>query len=143
MKKIERITRNIKANKELLKRIESENYSGIDDFINNAERYIKAIKEGRMINCIGSVSGSGMSRTIKFLECQKVEAGKYSYYNFYLFFKLTGHTAVSNSDFFRVNGCGMDMIFHTNYSIIHNLCELGFVNKKQCAVLCQMTPTTI
>ena len=142
MKKIEIIIKNVNSDKELMGRINKESYSDVNYFVAHANRYIKAIKEGRVINSIGSVSKSGMSRTLKFLECSKNGKG-YSYYNFYLLFKLFGFAQVNDSDYFRVYGCGMDMIFDTNYRIIHKLHELGFIDKKQCDVLCQKTPTTI
>ena len=53
-------------------------------FIDHALRYIKAIKEARMICSIGSVSKSGMSRNIKFLEMSKGE-NRHFLYNFYNF----------------------------------------------------------
>ena len=46
-------------------------------------------------------------------------------------------------DYFTIGGCGMDMIFHTNYTIIHRLYKLGFMTKKECEKLCQMTPSII
>ena len=51
--------------------------------------------------------------------------------------------ANKNSNYFRIYGCGMDMIFHTNYTIIHKLARLGFLNKKECESLAQNTPQTI
>ena len=85
----------------------------IETFINNAKRYIKAIKENRMICAIGSVSKSGMSRNIKFVELSKSDTSdKHQLYNFYQFFDVLGYTKVKNSDYFRIGGCGMDMIFH-------------------------------
>jgi hypothetical protein len=42
-----------------------------DDFIRDSKRYINAIKEGRVICNIESVSRSGMSRKMKFLECSQ------------------------------------------------------------------------
>jgi hypothetical protein len=143
MKAKQTILKNIESNKDLMKRINNEKYSSIEDFYNNALRYIKAIKEGRVINSIGSVSSSGMSRTIKFCECSGSIKKRYRYYNFYLLFKLLDFTPVKDSDYFRVNGCGMDMVFHTNYTIIHVLYRLGFMTKKECENLAQQTPTTI
>lgn len=114
----------------------------INDFIYNAERYIKAIKEGRMLCKIASVSASGMSRNICFNEMNKSD-NQYYIYNFYLFFCVLGYSKVKDTDYFRINGCGMDMIFHTNYSIIHQLHDLGFVDKADCTVLAQKTPHII
>ena len=120
------------------------NYYNIDNFISDSKEYISAIREGRMINSIGSVSGSGMSRTIKFLACYKNRTGKQYYYrNFFAFFKSLDFSPVKDSDYFRINGCGMDMIFHTNYTIIHRLKRIGFITKKQCERLAQMMPNTI
>ena len=113
----------------------------IETFINNAKRYIKAIKENRMICAIGSVSKSGMSRNIKFVELAKSDTSdKHQLYNFYQFFDVLGYTKVKNSDYFRIGGCGMDMIFHTNYTIMHDLRRLGFINKEECDTLAQATP---
>ena len=146
MKKQEKIQENILKNKELIKNIKSLNYYSISHFIVDCERYIKAIKEGRMIVTIISVSSSGMSRRLKFLSCERVKRIKkikYIYYNYNCFLNSLGYKT-RNSDFsFNVNGCGMDMIFATNYDIIHSLYNLGFINKKQCDILAQMKPSCI
>lgn len=118
----------------------------VDDsvFIDHAKRYIKAIKEGRMLCSIESVSPSGMSRVIKFVEVSRYSDRKqYAVLNFYQFFLMLGYSRAKNSDGFRINGCGMDMVFHTNYSIIHQLHHLGFITKKQCDELAQKTPHVI
>ena len=146
MKKEEKIQENILKNKELIKNINSLNYYSISQFIGDCERYIKAIKEGRIIVDIVSVSNSGMSRRLKFLSCeraQRIKEIKYNYCNYNCFLNSLGYKT-RNSDFsFNVNGCGMDMIFATNYDIIHSLYNLGFINKKQCDRLAQMTPYCI
>ena len=136
-----KVTSNIEANKELMKAINNNSYYTVEQFISDAKRYIKAIKEGRMICSIGSVSQSGMSRTIKFIECSKGKTS-YHYYNFYALFSVLGYRK-TKSDYFSIGGCGMDMIFHTNYTIIHKLHRLGFINKAVCDSLAQNTPTVI
>ena len=110
-----------------------------ETFKDHATRYIKAIRESRMLCSIGSVSKSGMSRTIKFLEMSKGE-NRHFLYNFYQFFDSLGYTKIKDSDYFRVGGCGMDMIFYTNYQIMHDLRRLGFINKEECDTLAQATP---
>ena len=144
MKKEEKIQEKILKNKELIKNINSLNYYSISQFIGDCERYIKAIKEGRIIVDIVSVSNSGMSRRLKFLSCERVKRIKkikYNYCNYNCFLNSLGYKT-RNSDFsFNVSGCGMDMIFSTNYNIIHSLHNLGFINKKQCDRLAQMTPS--
>lgn len=143
MKKLEKIKLNINSDKEIDKRLKGEIYYSQDRFICDAERYIKAIKEGRMICSIEKVSASGMSRTIKFLSCEK-GSRNYIYLNYFAFFQTLGFSPASKrSHYFRIHGCGMDMIFHTNYTIIHKLQRLGFIDKKRCESLAQMTPLVI
>lgn len=147
MKKEDRIKRNIeKATSKKSLKFEKSNYFPeeelIKNFISDAKNYIKAIKERRMFCVIHSVSKSGMTRTISFHSCEKSGNKKqYCYRQYYCFFKALGYSKVRDSYFFRIHGCGMDMIFHTNYTIIHYLESLGFINKKQCEKLAQMTPT--
>ena len=113
-----------------------------DNFVMNAKRYIKAIKQGRMICSIDKVSTSGMSRTLKFVEIDGRDRSYYMY-NFYQLFDVLGYNAVGNTDYFRIYGCGMDMVFHTNYSIIRQLYNFGLMQKKTCIKLEQMTPNVI
>ena len=129
----------------LLKNIEKQRYYSIDQFFDDSQRYVKAIKDGRVICSIGSVSRSGMSRTIKFLECSKSQTQpRYFYLNFFSFFRMLGYTETRARDhYFTISGCGMDMIFHTNYTNIHYMHNLGIINKSQCESLCQMTPSVI
>ena len=138
--KIEKIKANILANKDISKNIANSSYYSHENFISDSKQYIKAIADGRMLCNIVSVSNSGMSRILNFRSCEKSKNGFY-YRNYYAFFKAMGYTEVR--DGFRIGGCGMDMIFHTNYTIIRRLFALGFISKKQCEKLCQKTPTTI
>ena len=113
-----------------------------EDLEQNAVRYLKAIKENRMLCTIPHVSKSGMSRVIKFTECSKGKT-RYNFLNFNMLFLALGYKRNKNHEGYNISGCGMDMIFHTNYSIIHKLCRLGFINKKECEVLAQATPTVL
>lgn len=106
-----------------------------DIFFSQAERYINAIRENRMCCIITSVSKSGMSRNMKFIEFNN------GYMTFYVLFKGLGYS--NKEDSFRVNGCGMDMVFHTNYTIIHNLSRMGFISKEECDILAQKTPVIL
>lgn len=145
MTKLERITNNIANNKEIAKRLSKEKYYSVEQFINDCERYIKAIKSRRMINSIGKVSSSGMSRTIKFLSCERSKYNaEHNYLNYFALFRTLGYSPENgHSNYFRINGCGMDMIFNTNYNNIHRMHRLGFITKKECDKLAQMPPTTI
>ena len=132
---------NLSNNKELMKNINSLKYYSIDQFVNDANRYINAIKENRMLCIISSVSKSGMSRKLSFKSCEKnTPSERYSYTQYICLFKALGYKEYQNSGTFQINGCGMDMVFHTNYSIIHNLHKLELIDKKDCDTLCQCTP---
>ncbi len=126
------------------KAIDKQKYYSRENFISDVKSYIKAIKEGRMINNIHSVSGSGMSRVISFHSCEKNNRTKSFYYRQYVsLFRALGYSKGNNDYNFRISGCGMDMIFHTNYTNIHVFKRLGFLTDVECSKLCQMTPTTI
>lgn len=143
MKNATTISANILADKDIQKNISKLRYYSADQFAADAVRYIAAIKSRRMICNIGSVSSSGMSRTIKFLAPEKnTKLKNYSYLNFFCMFKALGYTESRSKDhYFTISGCGMDMIFHTNYTIIHRLHRLGFISKTECSRLAQETPT--
>jgi hypothetical protein len=130
---------------EILKNISKKlNFYSEEAFISDATAYISAIKENRMINVIGSVSASGMSRTLKFTSCEKNETTNQHYQrNYFSLFRALGFTPVKRSDYFRVSGCGMDMIFATHYDIIHQLKRIGLISDEECEKLCQRTPSTI
>ena len=140
-----KIISNILNDVDFKKGIKKLNYYDAEHFVKDAKQYIKAIKERRMINSIGSVSNSGMSRTIKFLSCEKSsQKNQFWYSNYYCLFICLGYTpARSNDHYFSIGGCGMDMIFHTNYSNIHHFGRLGLLTKSEVATLCQATPSTI
>jgi len=142
MKNLNTIKNNVATDLKL-SNVEHYGTSEVDTFIRHAKRYIKAIKQGRIICNIDTVSASGMSRTIKFLECHKRTKNSYGYLNFYQMFCQLGFTKVRYKNTFRIHGCGMDMIFHTNYTIIHRLQRLGFISKRECENFAQMTPNVI
>ena len=133
---------NVKNNKKLVRGIEKVGYHSVEDFCEDAVRYIQAIRENRMFCQIISVSKTGMSRTVCFREFT-IEDQKGRIYNFFAFFKALGYNTNKSNDGFVIGGCGMDMIFHTNYTIISRLTDLEFLSKEECEHLRQQTPTTI
>jgi hypothetical protein len=142
MKNITTITRNIEANKDLIKNIKSNNFYTVENFISDAKEYIKAIEQNKMLCIIPHVSKSGMSRVLKFHSCEKSKNGFY-YRQYYVFFKSLGYKYNKTHNGFNINGCGMDMVFNTNYNIIHDLKRLGFINEYKCNRLAQQTPTVL
>ena len=109
-------------------------YLQSEDGKSNAERFIKALKEGRLVCSVKHVSSSGMSRVISFCEVRKI--GKtYTLFQFNWFFKQLGWTYVDSWNAIRVGGCGMDMIFHTLYSVCSTLQYYGFKVPKDYSIL--------
>ena len=145
------ILENIANDKEIQKSAKKMNHPLTnEEFYNTSLNYISAIKEGRMLCIIPKVSASGMSRQIKFHSFEIYGNGttknsqQVGYYRqYWSLFKMLGYREVKNSDAFSIGGCGMDMIFHTNYTIIHRLKRLGFITDDDCRVLAQMTPTVL
>ena len=143
------ILENIANDKEIQKSLSKMNYPLTnDEFLATANNYIDAIREGRMFCTIPKVSASGMSRQIKFnsfeiYSPQKENSKKGYYRQYWAFFKALGYKEVKGSNTFSIGGCGMDMIFHTNYTIIHKLHRLGFIDEAECESLAQQTPTVL
>jgi hypothetical protein len=130
----------ITLSNEVLKAIKLNEYYSDEQFLSDANKWIKAIEQNRVICSVVSVSKSGMSRKLKFLSFEpNKDKGYYRQYNTML--KTLGYKLKDYS--ITVNGCGMDMIFNTNYNIIHSFKRMGIITSEQCETLCQMTPTNI
>ena len=114
-------------------------YYNMEQFAQDAQTYINAIREGRMICVIKSVSKSGMSRVLSFHSIEKGTERHWARQYNCLFIAL-GYTESRNRDGFTIGGCGMDMVFHTNYTIIYRLESLGYITKEECDKLAQQTP---
>ncbi len=136
----EQIIEKIMEDKTLRKAILTKG-SSVDRFIEDAQDYIKAIHEGRMLCVIHAVSKSGMSRNLSFYSCEQDRYGQYYYRNYRGLFRCLGYTEAKEG--FRINGCGMDMVFHTNYSNIHGFKRIGLLTAEECATLSQRTPPVL
>jgi hypothetical protein len=132
----------ITLSNEVLKAIKLNEYYSDEQFLSDANQWIKSIEQNRVICSVVSVSKSGMSRKLKFLSFEPNKDSDKGYYRQYnTMLKTLGYKLKDYS--ITVNGCGMDMIFHTNYSIIHDFKRMGIITSEQCETLCQMTPTNI
>lgn len=90
----------------------------------NAQRFIKALSEKRLLCTVKKVSSSGMSRQIFFGEmCFNQTFSHVCQFNW--FFKEIGFH-YTNNDCISVSGCGMDMIFHSLTVACSILKENGF-----------------
>jgi len=141
MTKIERITKHIENNKELMNGLKKVDMS-IDQFIRDAQTYLRAVKERRISYTVDTVSKSGMSRTLLITSCERWRwDGKLRYYyrQYNTMLQAMGYSVKRGyRDSIRVHGCGMNMLFATNYNIVWSLHRLGFISRKQCDLLCQM-----
>lgn len=132
----------ITLSNEVKKAIAQNEFYSEESFISDAKQYIEAIKEGKVIVSVVSVSKSGMSRKLKVLSFNPYKnstGGHYRQYN--AMFKALGYKFKDYA--FIVNGCGMDMIFHTNYTTMHAFKNMGIITREECEDLAQMTPTNI
>lgn len=143
MKTTEKIIENLNNDKRYLKNINTLNYYSNDQFIADAKKYISAIKQGRMLCNIGSVSSSGMSRTMSFKSCERSKEGHYFYRNYVCLFICLDWGKEDKYGYFRISGCGINMVFHVNYTIIHQLYRYGFLTKVECEKLSQMRPPVL
>ena len=137
------IIKNIQENKELIKNIEKLNYYTVEQFISDAKTYLKAIQQQRMICIIKKVSTSGMSRDLKFMSAEQGKDKRFYHRQYICLFTALGYKEVKQTGTFKINGCGMDMVFNTNYNIIHDLKRLGFITPDICRSLAQMTPNNL
>ena len=92
----------------------------------NAERFLKAVREHRILCNIKRVSRSGMSRVIGVYEIQNDENGRPNILQFNWFLGQMGWTYSDKDHAIRVGGCGMDMIFHLLSSSVEKLRDYGF-----------------
>ena len=125
----------IKLAAEVQKNITKASYYSETDFVNDAKAYIAAVKSGRILYTVTSVSKSGMSRNISVKSFEgKMTEGYYR--NYIGFLRALGYK-IDGSGSVKISGGGMNMLFTTNHNIIHALHRMGFMTKKVCAVLAQ------
>ena len=128
----------INLTNEMIKRIESNEYYSKEDFIKDCQTYIKALKSGRLQYRVTNVSASGMSRDI-LISSYEGSMNKGYYRNYTLMLEVLGYKFASkHSSEIKISGCGMNMLFATNYNIIHIFKRIGLINQKSCDVLAQL-----
>lgn len=142
----QQILANIAADKDIQKAAKKMQYPLTNEqFLDHANAYLNAIRQGRMCCIIKKVSQSGMTRQIKFNSCEpNANRGGFWWRQYIALFKMFGYTeARGHNGSFIISGCGMDMVFHTNYTIVHKLHRLGIIEKEECDALAQQTPTIL
>ena len=113
---------------DIKKAIEKAKYYDEDRFIKDCNTYIEAVKSGRILYDVISVSASGMSRKINIRSFEgTMERGYYR--NYFAMLEILGYKV--NKDYtITVKGCGMNMLFSTNYDLIGQMERLEFINKE-------------
>lgn len=125
----------ITLTKEIQKRIDTEKYYSNEDFIRDAQFYIAAVKSGRIKYTVMRVSKSGMSRLIRIESFEgKINNGYYR--DYFMMLRVLGFS-INKHDDVVITGCGMNMVFATNYEIIFLFYRIGLITKKTRNILCQ------
>ena len=140
---MEKFLEYIKEDKEIMKNLKSQRYYDLESFYQDCETFVYHTKDRRMFCIIRSVSRSGISRVMDFRSPINHGDGSWGFRGWYQFMNTLGYRESKSDRGFVISGCGMDMVFHTHYTIIHRLCKFGFITKGECDKLAQMTPTII
>lgn len=125
-----------KLSNEVIKNIAKNTYYSEDAFINDAKTYIKAVESGRIQYTVLTVSNSGMSRQIAITSYEGTMKKGY-YRSYYSFLTALGYRFNKDRDGVIVTGCGMNMLFATNYNIIGHLKFMGLISDKKAKILQQ------
>lgn len=129
-------TKTYKLSKEMTKKLSLESYYDEEQFIKDCKTYIKALKSGRLQYTVTHVSSSGMSRDINIQSFEgSMTKGYFRSYNMML--TILGYSFAKHSNDIKVSGCGMNILFATNYDIIHTFKRMGLIKNKTCEVLAQ------
>lgn len=92
----------------------------------NAERFIKALTEKRLLCSVQHVSSSGMSRVIAMREVAINKEGQVQILQFDWFFEQMGFRYSEKHNGIVVKGCGMDMMFWAIQCMAGTLKARGF-----------------
>ncbi len=135
MKRIDRVIAAIKGSREIMKRLNKEEYYTPEQLASDMQTYVNALKDGRVRYSVISVSRSGMSRQIEIISCEKSDYG-YWFRQYGRMLEMLGYR-VNHDNLVVVNGCGMSMTFHVNYGLMHTFRRLGLVSTAVCGKLAQ------
>ena len=128
---------NITLSKEIEKRLSKEEYYSKEMLFDDIQTYIKALKEGRLQYMVMNVSSNGMNRNILVQSCEQNKTSNNFYFRQYSrMFEMLGYKL--NKDYnVKVSGCGMNMLFATNYNLIHTFKNMNIISDLECEILAQ------
>ena len=128
---------NITLSKEIEKRLSKEEYYTKEMLLNDIQDYIKALKEGRLQYLVMSVSQSGMSRNILIQSCEQNKTNNNFYFRQYSrMFEMLNYKLDKDYNI-RVSGCGMNMLFATNYYLIQTFKSMNIISDSEADILAQ------
>ena len=128
---------NITLSKDIEKRLSKEEYYTKEMLLDDIQDYIKALKEGRLQYLVMNVSQSGMNRNILIQSCEQSKTTNNFYFRQYSrMFEMLGYK--SDKDYYvKVSGCGMNMLFATNYYLIQTFKSMNIISESEANILAQ------
>ena len=128
---------NITLSKETEKRLSKEEYYTKEMLLNDIQDYIKALKEGRLQYIVMNVSSNGMNRNILIQSCEQNKINNNFYFRQYSrMFEMLNYKLDKNYNV-KVSGCGMNMLFATNYYLIHTFKNMNIISESEAEILAQ------
>ena len=128
---------NITLSKDTEKRLLKEEYYTKEMLLNDIQDYIKALKEGRLQYLVMNVSSNGMSRSILIQSCEQNKTNNSFYFRQYSrMFEMLNYKLDKNYNI-KVVGCGMNMLFATNYYLIHTFKSMNIISTAEADILAQ------
>ena len=128
---------NITLSKDTEKRLSKEEYYAKEMLLDDIQDYIKALKEGRLQYLVMSVSSNGMSRNILIQSCEQNKTNNNFYFRQYSrMFEMLNYKLDKNY-YVKVSGCGMNMLFATNYYLIQTFKSMNIISESEANILAQ------
>ena len=128
---------NITLSKETEKRLSKEEYYSKELLLRDIELYINALKEGRLQYLVIKVSPNGMNRNILIQSCEQSKNTNNFYFRQYTrMFEMLNYKLDKDYNV-RVSGCGMNMLFATNYYLIHTFKHMNIISAAEAKILAQ------
>ena len=128
---------NITLSKNIEKRLLKEEYYNKELLLRDIELYINALKEGRLQYLVTKVSPNGMNRNILIQSCEQSKNTNNFYFRQYTrMFEMLGYKLDKDYNI-RVSGSGMNMLFATNYNLIHTFKNMNIITDAEAEILAQ------
>ena len=128
---------NITLSKDIEKRLSKEEYYTKEMLLSDIQDYIKALKDGRLQYLVMNVSQSGMNRNILIQSCEHYKATNKFYFRQYSRMLEMLNYKLDKNYYVKVSGCGMNMVFATNYYLIQTFKSMNIISESEANILAQ------